>query len=81
MKVIHLFSEGILVRQKCGGPTMWIVTVDEAYPCSDGTLGGLFCTWEDRGVLYEHVFSPFALDIVGPPSVAPDGAERRAHRR
>lgn len=60
---------------------MWVVSVDEAYPCSDNTLGGLFCAWEDDTVLYEHVFSPFALDIVGVKAVIPAGGERRSNKR
>lgn len=81
MKSIDVFQEGLLVRQKCGGPVMWVVSVDEAYPCGDETQGGLFCAWEEGATLYEHVFSPYALDIVRGNMDMPLCGERRSPSR
>ena len=82
MKSIDVFHEGLLVRQKCGGPVMWVVSIDEAYPCGDETHGGLFCAWEEGTTLYEHVFSPYALDIIrADMRRRPPSEERRSPAR
>lgn len=81
MKSMDVFYEGLLVRQKCGGPVMWVVSVDEAYPCGDETQGGLFCAWEEGTILYEHVFSPYTLDILRSDIRVPPCGERRSQAR
>lgn len=75
----QMIVAGDSVRQKSGGPTMTVVAVDERYPCTDGTVGGLFCVWEEGMMLYEHVFSPFTLNLVGHAQAG--GDERREHQR
>lgn len=72
---------GDTVRQKCGGPGMTVVSIDLAYPCKDGSIGGLFCIWEKDSLLFEDVFSPYALDLIrhGAPLHRED--ERRQFQR
>lgn len=60
---------------------MTVVAIDERYPCSDGTEGGLFCVWEEGMLLYEHVFSPFTLNLVGHAQQLMGSDERREHQR
>lgn len=81
MKLIDCFSEAMLVRQKSGGPTMWVVSINEEYPCNDNTIGGVFCTWEEGQTLYEHIFSPYALDILYSKTAMPVFTERRLQAR
>jgi len=81
VKLIERFCEAVLVRQKSGGPPMWVVSVSNDYPCSDGTVGGVLCTWEEHRTLYEHIFSPYALDILYSKITVPVFTERRSHTR
>jgi uncharacterized protein YodC (DUF2158 family) len=81
MKQIDCFFEGMLVRQKSGGPPMWVVSINDDYPCNDNTVGGVFCTWEEDQTLYEHIFSPYALDILFNKIAVPISKERRLHSR
>ncbi len=71
----------MLVRLKSGGPPMWVVSVSEDYPCNDNTIGGVFCSWEEEQTLYEHIFSPYALDILYSKIAAPVFKERRLQSR
>lgn len=67
MDNVRCFSQGLRVRQKSGGPVMSVVSVDESFPCFPCDVappGGVLCTWEESSILFEHVFSPYALDIV-----------------
>ena len=81
MKLIERFSDGVVVRQKCGGPPMLVVAVNDDYPCNDSTVGGVFCTWEENQTLYEHIFSPYALDILYTKMPVPIFTERRSRSR
>jgi uncharacterized protein YodC (DUF2158 family) len=67
MDILRSFAEGQLVRQKCGGPVMWVISIDEGYPVfpsDQAPPGGVCCGWEEDSILFEHVFSPYGLDII-----------------
>jgi len=63
---ISFFKAGSLVRQKCGGPVMVVISVDSAFPCFPAEFapaGAVFCAWVEDRVRYEHFFSVYALDV------------------
>jgi uncharacterized protein YodC (DUF2158 family) len=63
---ITFFMEGALVRQKCGGPVMVVLSVDSIFPCFPpefAPVGAGLCAWTEDFVQYEHFFSPYALDL------------------
>lgn len=62
---LSFFMEGTLVRQKCGGPVMVVLSVDSSFPCFPpefAPAGAIFCAWVEDTVRYEHFFSVYALE-------------------
>jgi hypothetical protein len=46
---------------------MQVVSIVKDFPCFPADiapLGAVCCIWDQDSVLYEHMFSPYALDIV-----------------
>ena len=81
MDLLKTFSVGMLVRQKCGGPEMSVVSIDEkhvCFPADIAPLGGVFCVWADSSTLYGHVFSPYALDVINGFADNLEEGDRRA---
>lgn len=46
---------------------MHVVSIVKDFPCFPADiapLGAVCCIWDEDSILYEHMFSPYALDIV-----------------
>lgn len=62
--VMKQFSEGDIVRVKCGGPEMTVLCVDGDYFAQEDNRTAVFCVYEKDHYLFEQAYPEYALDII-----------------